>query len=241
MLYFLLPIAVILSTYVACGKLLLDTRDQVDKDIQGNMTVLTAAMHQPSTTQADDQIQAFCDANKSNFQVDQSCWQHGQLKVRKADIHALLARWIWPFSAPAAPDISASHADETTEQWATTVVGILGNYLLPILYGALGSVGFVLRRLNRQLADFLLMPRDLRANKIRITLGIVMGACIGLFVNSSVGAATSTGLGGAAVTLSASGIAFLAGYGVEAVFKMFDTLINHVFRIDAERKDASHG
>jgi hypothetical protein len=205
------------------------------------MTVLAAAMHQPSTTPADDEIKAFCDANKTNFLVDQSCWQRDQLKVRKTDIHTILTRWIRPFSTPASPDTSGPHADETTEQWATTVVGVLGNYLLPILYGALGSVGFVLRRLNRQLADFLLMPRDLRANKIRITLGIVMGACIGLFVNSSVGAATSTGLGGAAVTLSASGIAFLAGYGVEAVFKMFDTLINHVFRIDVERKDASHG
>jgi hypothetical protein len=132
-------------------------------------------------------------------------------------------------------------SDEKVAQWAATSTGVLGNYLLPFLYGWLGALGFVLRRLNQQLADCLLTPRDLRANSIRIRLGMVTGACIGLFVNSSTGAATLTGLGGAAVTLSASGVAFLAGYGVEAVFKMLDTLLNHVFRINVERKDATRG
>jgi hypothetical protein len=49
------------------------------------------------------------------------------------------------------------------------------------------------------------------------------------FVNSSA----------AAATLSASGIAFIAGYGVEGVFKMLDALVNHLFRTTEEQKPAS--
>jgi hypothetical protein len=69
---------------------------------------------------------------------------------------------------------------------------------------------------------------------------MMTGAWIGLFVNSSTGAATLTGFGGAAVTLTASSVAFLAGYGVEAVFKMLDGLMNLLFKIDENRGGGSH-
>jgi hypothetical protein len=36
--------------------------------------------------------------------------------------------------------------------------------------------------------------------------------------------------------LSASAIAFLAGYGVEAVFKTLDALLNHVFVLNQQDK-----
>ena len=59
--------------------------------------------------------------------------------------------------------------------------------------------------------------------------------------NSSAGAATMQGIGGAAVTLSASGLAFLAGYGVEAAFNLLDMLIKHVFKVNGEKKDTTGG
>ena len=40
----------------------------------------------------------------------------------------------------------------------------------------------------------------------------------------------------AAVTLSASAIAFLAGYGVEAVFRTLDTLLAHIFRLGENQR-----
>jgi hypothetical protein len=43
------------------------------------------------------------------------------------------------------------------------------------------------------------------------------------------------------VTLSASGIAFLAGYGVEAVFKVMDGFIDHVFRTNDDSRSRSTG
>jgi hypothetical protein len=231
---FLLVITVLLSAYVAFGKLLLDTRDAVNKDFAANLSSIAMEMGQyPSEAPNDDLVKAFCKNQHAVFLVYQSCYQRDELVVRKTNIHDLIKRWIYPFLQAA--------SGEEVEQWAMTVIGVLGNYLLPVLYGGLGSLGFVLRRLNRQLADCLLTPRDLRANTIRIRLGTVTGACIGLFVNSSTGAATLTGIGGAAVTLSASGIAFLAGYGVETVFGMLDGLINHVFKIKEDRKEGIHG
>ncbi len=249
-MFILLLLAVALSTYVAYGKLLLDTRDAANKDFGANMTAMEAEVShyssaQNSLTEAssglyDDRtgfVDSFCAQHAADIHVHDVCYERAELVLRKNDIHDLLTRWANVFVRDSSWENVKT--GEKIEQYATTMVGVVGNYVLPILYGALGSFGFVLRRLNRQLADYLLMPRDLRANHIRIMLGIVTGACIGLFVNSSTGAATLTGLGGAAITLSASGIAFLAGYGVEGVFKMLDALINHVFSINEDRKSGT--
>ena len=246
-LIWVLVVTVVLSTYVTCGKLLLDTRDAVNRDFGANLAAIVAEANShsgaetglaissnvkyPSTQVADVPIDKFCTVFGGNVLVGENCHQREEIKERKRDINELLRFWICPFHSMT--------SDEKVAQWATTVTGLMGNYLLPVLYGWLGALGFVLRRLNRQLADCLLTPRDLRANHIRLLLGTVTGACIGLFVNSSTGAATLTGLGGAAVTLSASGIAFIAGYGVEGVFKMLDTLVNHLFRTTEEQKPAS--
>jgi hypothetical protein len=234
-----------LSTYVACGKLLLDTRDAANRDSganfaslsavatssSGRATASNAASDTPDLSARDTLINNICQNVGLSVLVERNCTAREELKLRKKDISDLLRMWICPFCQIG--------SDEKVAQWSSTLIGIIGNYLLPVLYGWLGALGFVLRRLNRQLADCLLTPRDIRANSIRIVLGTVTGACIGLFVNSSTGAATLTGVGGAAVTLSASGIAFLAGYGVEGVFKMLDTLINKVFTNSDGHKDRS--
>ncbi len=99
--------------------------------------------------------------------------------------------------------------------------GDLGNYVMPILYGLLGSIAYVLRRHYDRLAAHLLSSRDVRANRIRLMLGVLIGGCVGLIFSGS-STAQSTGILGAAATLSTSAIAFLAGYGVEGVFKMLD-------------------
>jgi hypothetical protein len=126
--------------------------------------------------------------------------------------------------------------NDMIEQLAAARIGVIGNYILPVLYGTIGSLGFILRQFNSRLAGRLLTSRESRASRIRLMLGAVSGACIGLFFNNSAGAAQVTGIGGAAVTLSASAIAFLAGYGVEAVFKTLDALLNHVFVLNQQDK-----
>ena len=238
----LLLLTVAISTYVACGKLLLDTRDAVNRDFGANMEkIMSDAEHDPrrptmitAVSGSPDVLDVLCEVNSSALSLSVNCSQRNELKMRKSNIHDLLGAWMLLPSLKELPG-------EGVEQWATTMVGIAGNYVLPVLYGWLGALGFVLRRLNRQLADYMLTPRELRANYIRIVLGLVTGACIGLFVNNSTGAATLSGLGGAAVTLSASGIAFLAGYGVEAVFKVMDGFIDHVFRTNEDTRSRAAG
>ncbi len=86
---------------------------------------------------------------------------------------------------------------------------------MPILYGLLGSIAFVLRRRYDRLAAHLLSSRDARARSgIRLMLGVLIGGCVGL-IFSGTSTAQSTGILGAAATLKAAAIAFLAGYGVE--------------------------
>ncbi len=227
----LLCVTVLLSTYVAWGKLLLDTRDAVNRDYGANQSVIAAEMAQPPQNSSIDLVADFCRTGHAAFLIDQSCRQYSELEERRKSVSALIAGWD-NLVSPVTPE---AHA----EQWATTAVGVIGNYLLPVFYGAVGSIAFVLRQFNQRLADRCLTPRDRRANHIRIVLGTMTGACIGLFVNNSAAPSQTTGLGGAAVTLSASAIAFLAGYGVEAVFKTLDALLNHVFRLNQAEKDAA--
>ena len=59
-------------------------------------------------------------------------------------------------------------------------------------------------------ATRLLTPRDLREYIVRLVLGTVFGVAIGFFTSGN------TSVGAVAVPIS---LAFLAGYGVEAVFR----------------------
>ena len=64
---------------------------------------------------------------------------------------------------------------------------------------------------------------------------MLIGGCIGLIYSGS-STAQTTGVLGAAITLSTAAIAFLAGYGVEGVFKALDALITQVFRVNGTEK-----
>ena len=44
----------------------------------------------------------------------------------------------------------------------------LGNYIMPVLFGLLGSIAYVLRRHYDRLGKNLLSPSDLRSNSIRL-------------------------------------------------------------------------
>ena len=117
-------------------------------------------------------------------------------------------------------------------------MAVLGNYVMPILYGLLGSMAFLLRRHGDRLSAQLLSPRDRPANHIRLLLGVVIGGCIGLFYSGS-SVSQTPGILGIVTTLSASAVAFLAGYGVEATFKTLDALLAHIFRVNSTDKPAT--
>lgn len=228
----LLVCTVALSAYVAWGKLLLDTRDAVLHDWGANESVFAVQMAQGAANPAKkrEAIDAACDADDRTFIIDQACRQHDELNKRKESIVKHLQSWdSW----------GSDTTEEDAAQHVAVAVGVVGNYILPVAYGALGAMASMLRQLYRRVAERLLTPRDRRAAHIRLMLGVLTGACIGLFFNSSTGPAQATGVGGAAVTLSASAIAFLAGYGVEAVFTTLDAVVSHIFRAREESRDAA--
>ncbi|HZC56532.1 MAG TPA: hypothetical protein VE396_10890 [Xanthobacteraceae bacterium] len=98
-------------------------------------------------------------------------------------------------------------------------LNVVSGYVLPVLMGLLGSMTYVLRRYLRSVGDRLLTPRDLREYIVRLVLGTVFGVAIGFFTSASGQAEVITNPIGA---LGAPALAFLAGYGVEAVFRLLD-------------------
>ena len=119
------------------------------------------------------------------------------------------------------------------------VLLILGNYVLPIVFALLGAAVYVILDFYSKLRDSLLAPRDFVLSWIRLVLGMVLGACVGLFFSSAnpslLGAAPAGAALADSITLSASGLAFIAGFGVEGVFGMLDTLVRRIFSADQDK------
>ncbi len=138
-----------------------------------------------------------------------------------------LGRWLcWvPFSDC---DDEQKMADAPSR--AAAFANIMGSAVLPFLYGLLGAGAAIIRSLSRKIRASLLSPRDLQLSFQQLALGAVIGACIGLFVVAPGSDATGESLLGP-VTLSASAISFVAGFGVEAVFQALEALISRIFNI----------
>lgn len=74
----------------------------------------------------------------------------------------------------------------------------------------------------------------------QLALGAVVGACIGLFIAAPGADATGEGLLGP-VTLSASAISFVAGFGVDAVFQGLEALIGRIFNLGGATPVSNRG
>jgi hypothetical protein len=130
----------------------------------------------------------------------------------------------------------ASPADNTDKTYdlpilISSLLTVVGTYVLPMLYGFLGSAASVIRDFSRKMRDSTFAPRDLTLTVVRLALGILAGASVGLFFTPTTlpqGDPLPTG----AVALSASALAFLAGYGVEVLFSMLDSTIARIFKKD---------
>jgi hypothetical protein len=104
---------------------------------------------------------------------------------------------------------------------------ILSQYFLPMLYGLLGSLTYILRILATEINDVTFTRASAARYSLRWPLGMLAGVTIGLFFppNYFAGLAAITPLG----------VAFLAGYGVELFFTGLDGLVRTFTRGDPER------
>jgi hypothetical protein len=114
---------------------------------------------------------------------------------------------------------------------------VWGNYVLPVMFSLLGALIYVILEFYGKVRDSRLAPRDGSLCWIRVVLGLVTGACIGLLFSSAgvIPSSAPSNLA-SALTLSGSGIAFLAGFGVEGVFSMLQSLVSRVFVTDTAVK-----
>ncbi len=186
------------------------------------------------------------------------CGQDNVLKHDFEIAHDDINRWLtdWPsivggvflvpeylqswfrISGSGIPDLPRN---DNTELHVAPRILALGNYLLPVCFGMLGSLIYVLLEFWSKAKGSQLEPRDSWLGWIRLVLGLVVGTCIGLFFTAygpiethAASAAAGSDLI-SSLTLSASGLAFLAGFGVEGVFNMLQELVQRVFPAKADR------
>ena len=113
---------------------------------------------------------------------------------------------------------------------AAALLSILGSAVLPFLYGLLGAGAAIIRSLSRRIRASLLSParpafvvpaaRARRGGR-RLHRPVRVAAGDGRLRDTLLGP----------VTLSASAISFIAGFGVEAVFQALEQLIRRIFNL----------
>jgi hypothetical protein len=112
------------------------------------------------------------------------------------------------------------------DEWAAEILNVLGGNVLPSFYGLIGTGAALVRTVPAQIRDSLLSPRHFLQMVTQLTLGSVVGGCIGLFVTPA--GAPSSGIFGS-LPLSPSALAFVGGYGFETVFRALDSRIPQLF------------
>jgi uncharacterized membrane protein len=116
------------------------------------------------------------------------------------------------------------------QQAANLVIGIFGSYILPVLFGLVGAIAYAVRNISDQIRSTTFSDSSPIRHFMRITLGALMGAVIGLFSGST-----------SPLTLPPLALSFLAGYGVEGVFNMFDELIQRLGRQERVQPQGENG
>ncbi len=101
----------------------------------------------------------------------------------------------------------------------------LNTYFLPLILALLGSCTQVLRALAKRISEQSLNTAFLPTYYVRVLLGLIIGATIGLFLAPAAAANPANPLG-FLTTLPLLTAAFLGGYGVEIFFALLDKLIN---------------
>ncbi len=105
-------------------------------------------------------------------------------------------------------------------QKAKSLVIILNQYMLPLLYGFLGGFAFVLREISNETKSMTYTPTSNIKYGLRIHLGALAGLVIGFLWGDLQGKSF-----GVVESLSPLAVAFLAGYSVDFLFRVLDSVI----------------
>ncbi|SIT43786.1 membrane hypothetical protein [Paraburkholderia ribeironis] len=202
--------------------------------------------------QTHDSVPTRCHADRIEQQSNEirllcNQWSYFQARYDKSisDVATFANHWpsTWlmvPF--PTSPGLREKAelgyvAKQVNIQSITLVLSAYASYVLPVMFGVVGTIASFLRDIGNRITSSTLAPRDETLAIIRLILGAIAGLAVGLFFTpASVSAQVSSGAG--VLTLSASAIAFLAGYGADGFFRMIDMMITRVFSLDRPDKSS---
>jgi hypothetical protein len=108
-----------------------------------------------------------------------------------------------------------------------STLAILSQYVLPLLYGLLGSLAYILRTLSTEIQNVTFTRGAEIRYSLRWPLGMLGGVTVGLFFDP----ADFSGL----AVITPLGLAFLAGYGVELLFTGLDRIVRAFTSDDTAR------
>jgi hypothetical protein len=199
----------------------------------------------PAERQSHESVPTRCtariDAQSNQVRLLCNQWSYYQARYEKSieDVATFANKWPSDWLAipfPISPTLQTNKAGDSIAtqedvQSITLVLSAYASYVLPVLFGLVGTIASFLRDISNRITGSILSPRDETLAIIRIILGAIAGLAVGLFFTpASVAAQISSGAG--VLTLSASGIAFLAGYGADGFFRMIDAMIARIFSLD---------
>lgn len=154
--------------------------------------------------------------------------------------------WCWRWLL--AGGVEQPPAEEVSWLSAVSILSVVTTYTLPLMFGVLGTLISAFRSIYHKMRYLELAPRDLALTFLGLPLGAVAGVAVGLFFSPSVIPMRGDGVVAGNLTLTASGLAFLAGYGAQAMFRFIDDLLRKIFpsnglspQMKIAHRDASPG
>jgi hypothetical protein len=139
-----------------------------------------------------------------------------------------LMRWLMPGFDEESPTITQCLdgdpiaeigivADQLLIGSARSQITTVAQFFLPLLYGWVGALAYILRALANELRAATFSRTSSTEYTLRWPLGMLAGVAIGLLLQPQ----TLTGL----AALTPLGVAFIAGYSVELLFTFLDRLV----------------
>jgi hypothetical protein len=141
-------------------------------------------------------------------------------------------------SLPAPEDREKINA---ADQSIESVLSVYSTYVLPLMFGVLGTMIGAIREIRDKIRGGELAPRDAWMLVIGLPMGALAGLAVGLFFSPSDAAVSAAGGSVGKLTLSTIALGFLAGYGSESFFTFVDNLFRQVFRTRASEASSGPG
>ncbi len=223
-------ILIIVQTYWAVGSLLVSDIQQKKTQIK-EIEIKLLASREISTKSSS----GLFEEDRDFWMRQQSASVDKQLKTDKENLEIYQEtnyQWLerWNNVAGFAwwtEDVGGAEADPeafmkenvSSLQTATVLLDILQRYLLPLVYGFLGTCVFILRDLSSKIRFHAFTRASTINFHIRLCLGTLGGLAVVWFVTPEKAAEPF-------LSLSPLALAFLAGYSVELLFAAMDTMIN---------------